>query len=145
MEDISVVEFAKVFRREIDTLNANATDAIALQCINTYPTWDGNSVPCKDGEQADRVRDNGKLYRCRQSHTSQPDWDPSRTPALWEVIDVEHAGTIDDPIPAAANMQYYSGKYYVEDGVLYCCTRDSGIPLAYLPSQLVGQYFEVVE
>ena len=42
------------------------------------------------------------------------------------------------------NMQYYKDKYYSEDGKLYLCTRDSGIPLAYLPSQLVGQYFEVV-
>ena len=136
-----IVEFAKVFRREIDILNANVTDTIALQCIDTYPVWDGNGVPYQDG---DRRRDGAKLYKCRQPHTSQPDWAPSGTPALWEVIDVEHAGTIDDPIPATANMQYYDGKYYVEDGVLYRCMRDSGIPLAYLPSQLVGQYFEVV-
>lgn len=41
-------------------------------------------------------------------------------------------------------MRYYKDKYYSENGVLYLCTRDSGNPLAYLPSQLVGQYFELV-
>lgn len=136
-----IIEKARTVRAQIDLLSANVPDAVALQCIDTYPAWDGNGVPYQDG---DRRREDGKLYKCRQPHTSQPDWTPSATPALWEVIDAEHTGTIDDPIPAAANMQYYSGKYYAEDGVLYRCTRDSGIPLAYLPSQLVGQYFEVV-
>lgn len=136
-----IIEKARTVRAQIDLLSANVPDAVALQCIDTYPAWDGNGVPYQDG---DRRRKDGKLYKCRQPHTSQPDWTPSATPALWEVIDAKHTGTIDDPIPATANMQYYSGKYYAEDGVLYRCTRDSGIPLAYLPSQLVGQYFEIV-
>lgn len=136
-----IIQKARTVRAQIDILNANVPDAVALQCIDTYPAWDGNGVPYKDG---DRVRDDAKLYKCHNAHTSQPDWAPNGTPTLWEVIDVEHAGTIEDPIPAALNMQYYSGKYYTEGDVLYRCTRDSGIPLAYLPSQLVGQYFEVV-
>lgn len=136
-----IIQKARTVRAQIDILNANVSDAVALQCIDTYPAWDGNGVPYQDG---DRVREDAKLYKCRNAHTSQPDWPPNQTPALWEAIDAEHAGTIDDPIPAAANMEYYDGKYYIEDGVLYRCTRDSEIPLAYLPSQLVGQYFEVV-
>jgi len=27
----------------------------------------------------------GRVYRCRQAHMSQADWDPAGTPALWEV------------------------------------------------------------
>ncbi|WP_049571146.1 glycosyl hydrolase family 18 protein [Nonomuraea sp. SBT364] len=30
---------------------------------------------------------NGASYKCRQSHTSQPGWEPSNVPALWEVTD----------------------------------------------------------
>lgn len=52
-------------------------------------------------------------------------------------------GTIDDPIPAVLNMRYELGKYYSEDGKVYLCTRDTEIPVAYLPSQLLGVYFEV--
>lgn len=85
------------------------------------------------------------LYECISAHTTQADWTPDITPALWNPIDVEHAGTLEDPIPAVLNMQYYNGKYYSEEDVIYLCTRDSGIALAYMPSQLVGQYFEVVE
>lgn len=85
------------------------------------------------------------LFKCISPHTSQEDWTPELTPAMWNRIDLEHSGTKEDPIPAALNMMYYKDKYYTENGVLYLCTRDSGIALAYLPSQLVGQYFEVVE
>ena len=51
---------------------------------------------------------------------------------------------------AARGMEYYKGKYYLDpNGKTYLCTRDrydapgSGIVLQYLPSELVGVYFEV--
>lgn len=90
-----------------------------------------------------------RLYKCRQAHTTQADWTPDQTPAMWAVIYVEHAGTQDDPIPAAKGMDYIYGKYYrdPEDGKIYLCKRtgeeDGGvINLQYLPHELVGQYFE---
>ena len=97
-----------------------------------------------------RYQDNGKLYKCIQPHTTQADWRPENTPALWTLIDVTHAGTIDDPIPAVAGMEYIKGKYYAENESIYLMNRQGmadgeTITLHYLTSQLVGQYFEVVE
>lgn len=90
-----------------------------------------------------------RLYKCRQAHTTQADWTPDQTPAMWAVIDVDHAGTLEDPVPAAKGMDYIYGKYYrdPEDGKIYLCKRtgeeDGGvINLQYLPHELVGQYFE---
>ena len=66
-------------------------------------------------------------------------------------IDGEQGGYyIDDPIPAVAGMEYVYGKYYIEGETVYICKRtgeaEGGtIVLQFLPSQLVGQYFEVVE
>lgn len=76
-------------------------------------------------------------------------WNPVDASSIWTAIDVEHAGTIDDPIPAVAGMEYTKGKYYIEDGTIYLMNRQGmaegeKITLQYLPSQLVGQYFEVV-
>lgn len=87
-----------------------------------------------------------KLYKCRQAHTSQAGWEPDKTPALWAVIDVTHAGTLEDPIPAAKNMEYQEGLYYLdpEDGKTYLCNRSTGQPVAYLPHELIGHYFEEV-
>lgn len=95
----------------------------------------------------------GRLYKVRdgQGHTTQADWTPDKTPAMWAVVDVEHAGTVEDPIPAARGMDYVYGKYYLdpEDEKIYLCKRigeaDGGvINLQYLPHELIGQYFEVV-
>lgn len=94
----------------------------------------------------DRVRYEDKLYKCRQAHTSQVGWEPDKTPAIWSVIDVTHAGTLEDPIPAAENMEYTEGLYYrdPQDGKTYLCTRSTGQPVTYLPHALVGTYFEEV-
>lgn len=121
------------------------TDENALKVIDLYPEWTVGIAVAKDS----RYQYNGKLYKCVQAHTTQADWTPDITPALWTVIDVAHAGTIDDPIPAVAGMEYVYGKYYIEGETVYICKRigeaEGGtIVLHYLPSQLVGQYFEVV-
>lgn len=70
------------------------------------------------------------------------------TPAVWVVIDVEHAGTQDDPIPAIRGMEYEYGRYYLdsEDSKTYLCERTDEaaggkIVLQYLPHELIGQYF----
>lgn len=92
----------------------------------------------------DRVECDGKLWKCSQAHTSQENWKPSiETASLWEVIDVEHAGTLEDPIPYDQTMTVYNGKYYMEDGITYKCVRDSGQPLYASCASLVGNYFEV--
>ena len=101
--------------------------------------------------EGDRRSYGGKVYKCRQGHTSQADWTPDKTPNLWAVIDAEHAGTQADPIPAIRGMEYEYGKYYLdgEDGKVYLCERTGEqaggkIVLQYLPHELVGNYFKAV-
>ena len=94
-----------------------------------------------------------RLYKVVQAHTTQADWTPDVTPALWAVLgDPGEAGTIDDPITAARGMEYEYGKYYFdpEDGKTYLCERigeaEGGkIILQYLPHELIGQYFSAAE
>ena len=122
------------------------TDENAVKVIDLYPVWTVGISVAKDS----RYQYNGKLYKCVQAHTTQADWTPDITPSLWTVIDVTHAGTIDNPIPAVAGMEYVKGKYYAENESIYLMNRQGmaegeSITLYYLPSQLVGQYFEVVE
>ena len=121
------------------------TDENAVKVTDLYPVWAIGIAVAKDS----RYQFNDKLYKVVQAHTTQADWTPDVTPDLWTVIDVTHAGTIDDPIPAVAGMEYVYGKYYIEGETVYICKRtgeaEGGtIVLQFLPSQLVGQYFEVV-
>ena len=53
-----------------------------------FPVWEVN----KYYETGDRRQYNGLLYRCVQAHTSQDDWTPDKTPALW-------VRTWTDPFP----------------------------------------------
>ena len=135
----SLVAFLKAARLTAD-------DNTALTGIELYPVWAvGLAV-----EVGQRYQYGDRLYKVVQAHTTQADWTPDVTPALCTVIDVTHAGTIDDPIPAVAGMEYVYGKYYIEGETVYICKRtgeaEGGtIVLQFLPSQLVGQYFEVVE
>ena len=130
----------------IKAARLTADDNTALTGIDLYPPWAVGIAVAKDS----RYQYNGKLYKVIQAHTTQADWTPDITPDLWTVIDVAHAGTIDDPIPAVAGMEYIYGKYYIEGETVYICkrigeTEGGTIVLQFLPSQLVGQYFEVVE
>jgi hypothetical protein len=65
--------------------------------------------------------------------------------SLFSIVDKEHAGTIEDPIPFYQNMEIYEGLYYAQDGVIYRCIRSSGQPLYHDLTLLVGSYVEVVE
>lgn len=143
------VERARQFRRQ-GMINAAANaDELAATVPTLYPEW-------KEGEavaEGDRryYPPTDRLYKVRpgQGHTTQANWTPDATPAMWEVIDVAHAGTLSDPIPAARGMEYIYGRYYSdpEDGKVYLCKRDGeaeggSINLQFLPHELAGQYFE---
>lgn len=134
-------------RPMIEAAATSLPDSDAAKAVELFPAW---AYPVSYIE-GNRVSDGGKLYKCRQEHTSQEGWKPSATPALWVVIDVTHAGTQDDPIPAARGMEYTYGLYYKdpEDTKLYLCERigeaaGGKIVLQYLPHELVGQYFTEV-
>ena len=140
---------AAKLRPMIEAAATSLSDGEAANSVELFPKWE---YP-HDYVVGDRVNDisTNKLYKCVQAHTSQALWEPAATPALWVVIDVAHAGTQDDPIPASRGMEYEYGKYYIdsEDGKTYKCERTGEaaggkIVLQYLPHELVGQYFEEV-
>lgn len=121
----------------INTLDVD--DNTALRWIDFYPEWsDGAfySVGIK-------VQSCDRLWRCRQDHTSQTGWDPQNAPALWEEVCESHSGSIDDPIPYNNNMQLDAGKYYSQDGIVYLCIRDTGVPVYNNLADLVGLYVEL--
>ena len=116
------------------------TDNEALKAVELFPVWK-ELINVAIG---DRYSFKGVLYKCQSAHTTQADWTPDITPALWVVVDVEHAGTVDDPIPYNGNMALEQGKYYSQNGVTYLCTRDTVNPVYHELSALVGLYVEAV-
>lgn len=127
------------------------TDEQALLVSDFYEAWDEipDGTELKEGKRLRYLVD-GLLYKVKtgQTHKKQSDWNPKDAASLFEVIEPSHSGTLEDPIPAHVNMEYVKGKYYIEDGVTYLCNSDiakDGVVLQYVPSQLIGIYFEKIE
>ena len=143
-EDYAKVKAMQILTKQT-TSNINKmklSNNEALEVKEFYPTWSANSVQVKVGE---KYQYNNLLWEVIQAHTTQENWKPSlSTASLWKVVDEEHAGTQEDPIPYTPPMQMYVNKYYTQNGVMYKCTRDSGIPLSHDLSALVGTYVELV-
>ena len=147
---------AAKLRPVIEQASASLSDGEAAKSPELFPRWaDRIGETVKPGDRRSDMDESGvlRLYKVREGkgHTTQADWAPHLTPDLWVVVDVTHAGTLDDPIPAARGMEYEYGKYYLdgEDGNTYLCQRTGEaaggtIVLQYMPHELVGNYFEAV-
>ncbi|MBR3239897.1 MAG: hypothetical protein IKF99_15855, partial [Oscillospiraceae bacterium] len=70
---------AYALRALIEKAAASLPDEDALDGVELFPAWLTNIDYAVDY----RVRYLTKLYRCVQAHTSQADWTPDKTPALW--------------------------------------------------------------
>ena len=76
---------AHELRKLIEKASVSLSDEDALSGVELYPLW----LPDTAYTVGDRVRDGDTLYKCVQSHTSQADWTPNATPALWTRVSIE--------------------------------------------------------
>lgn len=127
---------ALLIPQQINTLSVD--DNTALRMLPFYPEWAADTTYTVGY----KVKRNGKLWSVVQAHTSQAGWEPENAASLWEQINETHAGTMDDPIPYSGNMALTAGLYYVQDWVIYKCTRDTGNPVYHALRELVGLYVE---
>lgn len=140
-----VKQMAETIQETAKKINRiDLTDNEALSVKDFYPTWDskiGDNV-----EQGYKMLYDGNLWRVRQNHLVQEIYPPSlMTASLYEIINYQHEGTIDDPIPYNPPMEIFNGKYYIQNDIKYLCNRYSGTALSHNLSDLVGLYVEIIE
>ena len=136
--------YAAIIKMAVKTARAITDDqeALAVKCL--YKQWEKQLG--RQLEVGEYIQHNKQLYRVLQQHIAQANWIPGEgTESLYVIIDKEHSGTIDDKIPWVANMECIEGKYYIEDSISYLCIRSSGIALQCKASEVVGNYFVVVD
>lgn len=121
---------------QINTLTVN--DNTALRMVGFYPEWE----PGKDYAAAFKVQRSGRLWRCIQAHTAGEGWEPENAASLWEQINETHSGELSDPIPYNGNMALTAGLYYIQDGSIYLCIRDTVSPVHNSLAELLGLYVE---
>lgn len=91
-------------REMIEKASVSLADGDALEVTELFPAW----VAETEYSIGQRVRYGDKLYKCVQAHTSQADWTPDATPALW--TEVAKPGEI--PVwkqPTGAQDAYQAG------------------------------------
>lgn len=113
---MSIIDRAKVIRQQIELMAEDLTDETALDYKELYPLWlTGHAYSI-----GDRVRYNDTLYKCVQAHTSQTDWTPDITPALWTVVSIEEWPEWIQPTGAQDAYSFgdkvsHNGKHWVSD------------------------------
>lgn len=81
-------EKARQLRPLIVKASASLSDEDALDAAELFKAWAADTAYAAD----ERIRYGEKLYRCVQAHTSQADWTPDATHALW--VEVAPEGVI---------------------------------------------------
>lgn len=110
-----LVQVAKMKLPELD-------DNTAAQYGELYPEW--SSIIGKEVTVDTRLWYNGNLWKVTNAHTVQADWTPDTASSLFvKVAKDTEGGTINNPIHYSINMELIEGKYYIEDGIIYLCTR----------------------
>lgn len=136
--------------RILSTMQAkDLPDEQAVEVKALYDEWETLSAASAKATVGLRFQYGGGLWKVVQEHTFAAEWKPDEAHSLYTRIDEAHSGkTPEDAIPFQLNMEVFEGLYYTDlqtPGVVYRCTRDSGIPLYNWPHELVGHYFEVWE
>lgn len=112
---------AKQLRQLIEQLAVTLDDETALTGVELFPAW----VVGKAYAVNDRAQYNGTLYKCVQAHTSQADWMPSATPALWKTVSVdEYPKWVQ---PTGAHDAYNIGDKVTYNGQHYVCTSNANV------------------
>lgn len=133
---------ARQLRAMIEKAAVSLDDGDALDAQELYPYWEADTAYKVD----DRLRYEDKLFKVLQAHTSQAHYPPSiDTASLYaEVARPGEGDTPSNPIAYNGNMELFEGKYYAQDGVVYRCTRNTGVPVYAALKDLVNLYVEVV-
>lgn len=116
------------------------TDEFALQTMDMFPYWRTGLTVTQDDitNGKHRYQYNGKLYKCVQAHTTQADWTPDKTPALWVEVSLDEFPEWRQP--AGTHDAYAKGDKVKHNGKKWESTVDANVwePGVYGWSEIVG-------
>ena len=129
--EAQAVTFARAM---MNSVPLTASQALEMQVL--FPIWGEKDAEFgKEVGIGFRLRvvegESDTLFEVIQKHKLQADWKPGmETASLYKIVEAEHAGTLDDPIPYVQGMAFEKDKYYEQYGVIYLCilTTVTGYP-----------------
>lgn len=84
----------------------------------------------------------GLLYRVLQEHTSQEDWTPDKTPALYKVLGINENGIMEWSQPISSADAYNTGDEVMYNGVHYRSIIDNNV---WSPDEYPEGWEDVIE
>ena len=111
---MTYIERARALRPYIEKAAISLTDEDALQAVELFPQW----VVEHAYVVGERLQYNGVLYRVAQAHTSQADWTPDITPALFVVVSLDEWPEFVQPTGVhdaynKGDKVTFNGKHYI--------------------------------
>jgi hypothetical protein len=123
------LQMAEQFRRALQMFAASLSDDKAMEIASVYDEWTVGKA-YSTGEFI-RYGLNGvgdsQLYKVVQSHTSQADWPPESTTALYTPIGLNVDGYPVWSKPTGAHDAYNTGDIVDYNGMLYKSTMDGNV------------------
>lgn len=132
--NIEEIDKAKnAIKYSINALDLNNNDTIKFK--DYLPDWNdyvGKSLP-KDF----KFKYNNQPYQTLQYiNIVLENQTPDIVYSLYAIINEEHEGTLDDPIPYVQQMAIEKGKYYIQYDVVYIAIQDMPTGMPYDLSQI---------
>ena len=123
---MTLTDLARKIRPYIEKAAASLEDEDALEAVVLFPVWAEDT----EYETGMRVRYNGVLYKCLQSHTSQASWTPEAAVSLWAKVLIPDPEVI--PVweqPGSTNPYMKGDKVHFpdENGPVYESTVDNNV------------------
>lgn len=124
---MSYTERARALRPYIEKASVSLPDEDALQAVELFPQWVTGRAYAVD----ERLQYKNVLYRVVQAHTSQADWTPDITPALFVVVSLDEWPEFVQP--TGAHDAYKKGDKVTFNGKRYISLIDANVysPAAY--------------
>ena len=112
---------ALLLRAMIEKSAVSLDDGDALEAVELFPKWAADTAY----EVGCRVSFSEKLYKCIQNHTSQTDWIPPDTPALWTEVSIEEWPEWRQPL--GAQDAYNTGDKVSHNEKHWVSTMDANV------------------
>ena len=107
--------------QQINTLTVD--DNTALRMVEFYPEWTTDT----DYAAGFKVQYGGKLYKCLQAHTSQPDWTPDAAPSLWAKVLIPDPDVIPAWEQPDSTNPYSKGDKVMHNGKTWVSDVDNNV------------------
>lgn len=112
---------AEQLRRALQMFAATLSEDQALEISTVYPTWEAGRAYAVGDIISHGTNSTGdpQLYKVVQAHTSQADWLPESTPALYDAFGLDESGYPVWSQPSGAHDAYNTGDIVNYNGTLY--------------------------